>query len=225
MDKGIVKRLKGNYRYCVIYCCGSDTYLLDTDKLWLGYIFPVFNYKIPNKVMKLKQDFPEYLIVREGENKKVGKSFWSGFIGLMVFQHFLFIPLLNALSSRIVLNQNLLILLITTIIIILLKSGLSMTSQKKLRNYVDWKNIETRKLFVRPISTKVFSTALILPLVFIGFTAVGAYTYLVYDGHIVSLFIFSTFGFCITMMNWLIYPYTECDLSDYYIVKFIEDND
>lgn len=220
MEKAIVKRLNGSYRYFVV-SCESGSYLIDTDRFWLGYLFPLLNYFLPVKAMKLTKELPKYLIQKEDSGS--GKGFLLSILGVMLFQHLILTPLLTTLSSEIGFNQGVIILLSTTIMIVFLKVLSSILSRRRLLNYVDFKGIKRNRIIIRPTLVRLYISALILPIMFVGPTILSAYGYLSYGGDLVALAAFFILGLATSIVNWLSFPHTNSNLKDYYMVKFIEN--
>jgi len=220
MEKGYLMRLKGNLRYFLVNC-DSGQYLIDADKFWFGHLFPVLNYILPVNAIKLTEDLPEHLIKEEGE-KESKKGFWFSLVGILAFQHFVLTPLLNTLSADTEFEQNLTILISTAIMIVILKIFVSVLGRRKVRRYVDLKELETERMTMRPSLVKIFPWAFVLHILCIGFTLVGIHGYLFYGGHLAFLLTFFGFGFGLTMMSWAVMPYVGSNYEFPYKVRFLK---
>ena len=203
MEKGTIKKLKKNYRYTIVHY-RENYYLIDVNKLWLGYIFPLFNWLIPIKAIKLDKELPQDLMKEDEEKGSILGVL--GFLGIMAFQQFVLTPILSAIPLGTDFEQGIIILSGFATVFVLYKIYISIKSKKELLDHVDFEQSNIQKLIVRPVKTKLYFMLLILNILFTTVLIASVYGFLFYEEQIVFLFTFLGGMFFISVYNWLSLP-------------------
>ena len=160
-NKGFIKQIPNKQRY-IIMTVESEYYLLDRDRSWFRYIFPAFDWLIPQKAIKISIEDIEALASDATWNTKIYILF-AVLLGLVfLFERF---------------ELNLPSYLGEVIILFVLASigyyriHVSKQSREKVEKFINFKANVSVKIVVRPKFIEM--TKAVLGHFFIGILNVG----------------------------------------------------
>lgn len=196
-----VQRVYKNIRYRILII-GEQVYILDLGQsFWKSlfplffWMFPVFAYKVDDLKIIEKLNVPK---VKQAN--RAGLGLLGGGIAVLIANLTRGLPsYFDIQSSWLV---NLVTVIISVILVFSLRCYISHISKKKLYQVLKLEQLSTRRLWIRPESSKHFSLVLLNYLFFLLFSAVG-FIALIDNPNVMILFISMLLLFFVSFTNFM----------------------
>jgi len=147
---------KPGSRYSIIES-DRESYLVDRDYAWWGYISPLFNWLIPEKALKIdlsKEEINTLLVEKEDLEKQEERGnigigwgiLLGGPVGMAIFT-----PLIELVNENLTLYASVFIVCLTSVFILIRKVKLSKEA-KRILDVIGKENLFEQRILLYPIS-------------------------------------------------------------------------